>query len=271
MADGDGLLCVNYRTDRARELLAGLADPGFDAFARGSVDFAAATGMVEYSEAHTAYMTALFPDEVIDDTLGQVVARAGLRQLRLAETEKYPHVTFFFNGGIETPDPAEERHMASSPKVATYDLQPQMSAREVTDRLVSAIRAGDHDFIVTNYANPDMVGHTGDLDAAIRAVETVDACLGEVCDAIAAVGGTMLVCADHGNCETMIDPETGGPHTAHTLNEVPVWLVGASMPLHDGRLADVAPTLLALLDLPQPAAMTGQSLLDEPQMQEARA
>ena len=264
MASGDGLFCVNFRTDRSREILAAFAAPDFDAFARPALAFADVTGMVEYSQAHNAYMTAVFPDQKIDDTLGQVVARAGLRQLRLAETEKYPHVTFFFNGGVETPEPGEARHMAPSPKVATYDLAPAMSEAAVTERLVSAIRAGDTDLIVTNYANPDMVGHTGDLQAAIAAVEAVDSGLGQAVAAIEEVGGAMLICADHGNCEMMIDPETGGPHTAHTLNRVPVWLVGGgASALRDGRLADVAPTLLALLGIAQPAAMTGRSLLAE--------
>jgi len=264
VAPGDGLFCANFRTDRAREILAALADPGFDGFARPARPaFAAVTGMVEYSQAHDAYMTAVFPDEEIADTLGQTVARAGLAQLRLAETEKYPHVTFFFNGGIETPDPHEERFMAPSPKVATYDLAPRMSEEAVTKRLVSAIRSGEYDLIVTNYANPDMVGHTGDLDAAIAAVEAVDAGLGQAVAAIEEAGGAMLICADHGNCETMIDPVTGGVHTAHTLNEVPVWLVGSdAKALSAGRLADVAPTLLALLGIAQPDAMTGRSLID---------
>jgi len=264
MAPGDGLFCANFRTDRAREILAALADPVFDAFARPAPPaFAAVTGMVEYSTAHAAYMAAVFPDEEIVDTLGQTVARADLRQLRLAETEKYPHVTFFFNGGVETPEPHEERFMAPSPQVATYDLAPAMSEAAVTERLVSAIRSGDYDLVVTNYANPDMVGHTGDLDAAIAAVEAVDAGLGRAVAAIEEAGGTMLICADHGNCETMIDPVTGGVHTAHTLNDVPVWLVGGEGgALHDGRLADVAPTLLALLGVAQPAAMTGRSLID---------
>jgi len=228
MKDGDGLFCINFRSDRAREILAAFAAPDFDGFARGAIAFAARTGMVEYSQAHNAYMAAIFPDQDIADTLGQTVARAGLRQLRLAETEKYPHVTFFFNGGVEAPEEGETRHMAPSPKVATYDLAPEMSEAQVTQRLVSAIRAGDTDLIVTNYANPDMVGHTGDLTAAIAAVEAVDAGLGKAVAAIEDVGGAMLICADHGNCETMIDPETGGPHTAHTLNRVPVWLVGGA-------------------------------------------
>lgn len=263
MNSGDGLFSTSFRTDRTREIMAAFADPAFTAFDRPAPTFAARTGMVEYSENHRAYMDAVFADDEIVDTLGQVASRAGLRQLRLAETEKYPHVTFFFNGGIETPQPAEERHMAPSPKVATYDLQPEMSEGEVTERLVSAIRSGDYDLIVTNYANPDMVGHTGDLNAAIKAVEAVDAGLGKAVAAIGEAGGAMLVCADHGNCETMIDPETGGPHTAHTLNEVPVWLVGKKTTLEHGRLADVAPTLLALLGLEQPAAMTGRSLIVE--------
>ena len=264
MVPGDGIFCTSFRTDRTREIMAALADPRFTAFERAAPAFAVCTGMVEYSADHRSYMDAAFEDEELADTLGQVISRASLRQLRLAETEKYPHVTFFFNGGIETPEPAEERHMAPSPKVATYDMQPEMSEGAVTERLVSAIRSGDYDLIVTNYANPDMVGHTGDLDAAIKAVEAVDAGLGKAVAAIEEAGGAMLVCADHGNCETMIDPETGGPHTAHTLNEVPVWLIGRNgVTLENGRLADVAPTLLDLLGLDRPAAMTGHSLIGE--------
>ncbi len=262
MNPGDGLFCTSFRTDRTREIMAAFAAPDFTEFARTAPAFAACTGMVEYSTAHRAYMDAVFADEEIEDTLGHVIARAGLRQLRLAETEKYPHVTFFFNGGIETPNPQEERHMAPSPKVATYDLQPEMSEGAVTERLVSAIQSGDYDLIVTNYANPDMVGHTGDINAAIAAVEAVDAGLGKAIAAIGEAGGAMLICADHGNCETMIDPETGGPHTAHTLNKVPVWLFGkGNVALEHGRLADVAPTLLALLGLKKPDAMTGRSLI----------
>ena len=265
MRDGDGVLMVNFRADRARELLDAIAGPGFDAFPRRDLSFAAATGMVGYSASHDAWMDVLFPDQDIPDTLGEVVARAGMTQFRLAETEKYPHVTFFLNGGAEAPLSGETRHMEPSPKVRTYDEAPEMSARGVTDALVAAIRSGAHDLIVVNYANPDMVGHTGDLDAAIRAVEVVDGCLGEALDALSEAGGAALVTADHGNCETMIDPATGRPHTAHTLNEVPVHLVG--MPgksIDSGRLADVAPTLLAMLGLEQPAAMTGASLLREP-------
>lgn len=269
---GDGLFCVNFRTDRAREILAALAAPDFTEFERNDLRLAIATGMVEYSESHNRYMDAVFADQTIDDTLGEVVARAGLRQLRLAETEKYPHVTFFFNGGIEPPEDGEQRHMAPSPKVATYDLQPEMSAQAVTETFVDAIRSGTYDLIIVNYANPDMVGHTGDLQAAIKAVETVDAGLGAAVDAMAKVGGRMIVTADHGNCEMMIDPETGGPHTAHTLNEVPIYLVGEDAPLQQGgRLADIAPTLLKLLGLEQPALMTGNCLIATAEQQGKRA
>jgi 2,3-bisphosphoglycerate-independent phosphoglycerate mutase len=191
--------------------------------------------------------------------LGAWVAKAGLRQYRLAETEKYPHVTFFLNGGEEEPAAGEDRAMPKSPAVATYDLQPEMSSVEVTDKFVAAIDEG-YDLIVVNYANPDMVGHTGDLSAAIAACEAVDEGLGRVLPVLQAVGGTMIVTADHGNCEKMIDPDTGAPHTAHTTNLVPVALVGAQGDLRDGRLADLAPTLLELMGLPKPAEMTGQSL-----------
>jgi 2,3-bisphosphoglycerate-independent phosphoglycerate mutase len=195
--------------------------------------------------------------------LGAVVADAGLTQLRIAETEKYAHVTFFLNGGEETLFPGEERILVPSPKVATYDLKPEMSAFEVTDKLVEAIRADRFDLIVVNYANTDMVGHTGDLQAAIKAVEAVDLCLGRLRDAVAERGGAMLITADHGNAETMQDPKTGEPHTAHTLNRVPVVLVNgaAAGRLRDGRLADIAPTLLSLMGLRQPAEMTGHSLI----------
>ncbi len=263
MEDGDALLCFNFRADRVREILAALLDPGFDGFARPRTPhFAAAVGMTRYSDALAPLMTALFAPQPMDHLLGQEVAAAGRRQLRLAETEKYAHVTYFFNGGEETPNAGEDRILVPSPKVATYDLQPEMSAPEVTARAVAAIGSGTYDLIVLNFANPDMVGHTGSLPAAIKAVETVDAGLGRIAEAIARAGGALLVTADHGNCERMRDPETGGPHTAHTTNPVPVLLAGApGARLHDGRLADVAPTLLGLMGLPVPAAMTGRSLL----------
>jgi 2,3-bisphosphoglycerate-independent phosphoglycerate mutase len=189
------------------------------------------------------------------------VAAAGKTQLRMAETEKYPHVTYFFNGLNEPPNIHEDRAMAPSPKVATYDLQPEMSAEALTDKAVAAIEAGAHDLIVINFANPDMVGHTGSLPAAITAVETVDRCLGRVADALEKAGGAMVVTADHGNAELMRDPQTGGPHTAHTTNPAPVMAVGASGRMRDGRLADLAPTLLALMGLAQPEEMTGRDLL----------
>ena len=258
--DGDGLFCLNFRADRAREILAAMAAPLFAAFDAGARPvWAACLGMVEYSEAHNAYMTTVFPSREIVNTLGEWVAKHGKRQFRLAETEKYPHVTFFLNGGEEQPETGEDRYMAPSPKVATYDLQPEMSCAEVTDHFVQAIQDG-YDLIVVNYANPDMVGHTGDLKAAIAACEAVDQGLARVVAALEQVGGAMIVTADHGNCEVMIDPDTGGPHTAHTLNPA---LVGgpSGVSLKPGRLADLAPTLLELMGLPQPPEMTGESLI----------
>jgi 2,3-bisphosphoglycerate-independent phosphoglycerate mutase len=260
---GDGLFCLNFRADRAREIMAAIGAPAFNGFDTGRrIDWAMLLGMVEYSDAHNAFMATAYPKRALANTLGAWVAQHGLRQFRLAETEKYPHVTFFLNGGRETPEPGEDRHMPQSPKVATYDLAPEMAAAEVGEGLVRAIGEG-YDLIVVNFANPDMVGHTGDLSAAIRAVEAVDTQLGRALAALGAAGGAMLLTADHGNCEQMIDPDTGGPHTAHTLNPVPVALIGGpeGAGLGSGRLADVAPTLLALMGLPQPPEMTGQSLL----------
>ncbi|MEM1272438.1 MAG: 2,3-bisphosphoglycerate-independent phosphoglycerate mutase [Pseudomonadota bacterium] len=263
MASMDGIFMLNYRADRAREILAAIADPTFDAFdIPGRPHLAARLGMVNYSTAHDDYMSAVFPKQKIANTLGSWVAQHGLRQFRLAETEKYPHVTFFLNGGVEPPETGEDRYMPKSPNVATYDLQPEMSAPEVTERLVGAIGA-DYDLIIVNYANPDMVGHTGDLDAAIKACEAVDQGLGAALAALDQVGGTMIVTADHGNCDVMINRETGGPHTAHTLNPVPVILAGgpAGATMRDGRLSDLAPTILQLMGLTQPPEMTGESLL----------
>jgi len=204
----------------------------------------------------------IFPPQSMSHILGEIAAEAGRTQLRMAETEKFPHVTYFFNGGREELYPGEDRIMVPSPKVATYDLQPEMSAPELTGKALAAINSAKYDLIILNFANPDMVGHTGVLAAAIRAVETVDACLGRILEAVTAQGGALLVTADHGNCELMKDPVIGGPHTAHTTNPVPVMLAGgpAGIKLHDGRLADIAPTLLALMELPQPAEMTGGSL-----------
>ncbi|WP_417209256.1 2,3-bisphosphoglycerate-independent phosphoglycerate mutase [Antarctobacter sp.] len=262
IAPNDGLFFLNFRADRAREILAAIGAPDFDGFTRKKKDFSALLGMVEYSDAHNAYMTTAYPKRKIVNTLGEWVAKQGKTQFRLAETEKYPHVTFFLNGGKETPEPHEDRFMPKSPKVATYDMQPEMSAGEVTAKFLEAIDHG-YDLIVVNYANPDMVGHTGDLQAAMKACEAVDAGLGQVVAKLEQTGGALLVIADHGNCETMVDPETGGPHTAHTTNLVPVILFGGpeGAALRDGRLADVAPTLLQLMDLPQPEEMTGVSLI----------
>jgi 2,3-bisphosphoglycerate-independent phosphoglycerate mutase len=264
MKDGDAILCFNFRADRVRELLAALVEPGFDGFVRPrAIGFARAVGMARYSDDLAQYMDTLFPPQTMSNLLGEVVSRAGMTQLRMAETEKYPHVTYFLNGGEEATYQGEDRIMVPSPKVATYDLQPEMSAPELTEKAVAAIDSRKYDMIVLNFANPDMVGHTGSLPAAIKAVETVDAGLGRIDEAIRRQGGALLVTADHGNCEMMRDPETGGPHTAHTTNPVPVILVNyRANHIHDGRLADIAPTMLHLLGLPQPAEMTGRALTE---------
>jgi 2,3-bisphosphoglycerate-independent phosphoglycerate mutase len=265
MQDGDGVLMFNYRSDRAREMLTALLDPMFDGFKRARlVKFADAVGMVEYSAALNEFLKTLFPPVAIKMGLGETVARAGLKQLRIAETEKYAHVTFFFNGGEERQFEGEDRILVPSPKVATYDLKPEMSAPEVTDKLVEAIGSGKYDLIVANYANTDMVGHSGILPAAIKAVEAVDASLGRLMEAVNKAGGVLLVTADHGNAEQMYDEATHQKHTQHTLNRVPALLFNAPAgvrSLHDGKLADVAPTMLALMQLRQPAEMTGHSLL----------
>ncbi len=262
--DGDGFFCLNFRADRAREILLALGAADFDGFDTGArPKWAALLGMVDYSTRHNSFMTTCYPKQELVNTLGEWVAQHGRTQFRLAETEKYPHVTFFLNGGKETPSAGEDRFMPLSPKVATYDLQPEMSEPEVADQLVGAIRKG-YDLIVVNFANPDMVGHTGSLPAAIKACEAVDDGLGRALAALEDMRGAMIVTADHGNCELMVDPVTGGPHTAHTTNLVPVILVGgpAGASLRaDGRLADLAPTVLQLMGLPQPAEMTGKSLI----------
>ena len=265
MRDGDGLLMANFRADRVRQILSALVDPDFAGFTRPrAVAFAAAAGVVSYSSALSAHLAALLAQRSLTATLGDVVAENGLAQLRLAETEKYAHVTFFFNGGREAVLPGEERILIPSPQVATYDQKPEMSAAEVTDALVEAIASQRFDFILVNYANPDMVGHSGKLEATIRAVEFVDRCLGRIDEAIERAGGAFVITADHGNAERMREPRANQPHTAHTTDVVPILLVrpsGTTPTLRDGRLADVAPTVLALLGLPQPQAMTGESLL----------
>ena len=267
MHDGDGLLMANFRADRARQLLTALLDDRFDSFALSRrITWAASLGMVEYSEALNPFIPAMFPPESLTHLLGEVVADAGLKQLRIAETEKYAHVTFFFSGGREEPFAGEERILVPSPDVATYDLKPEMSAYEVTEKLEKAIAEERYDLIIVNYANTDMVGHSGDMNAAMMAVEAVDRCIGRLEAALRAKGGVMLITADHGNAEHMHSDETGQPHTAHTLNLVPVVLVGETfknrqIAVPEGRLADIAPTLLRLLHLSQPAQMTGRSLL----------
>jgi 2,3-bisphosphoglycerate-independent phosphoglycerate mutase len=265
MQDGDGVLMANFRADRVREILASLLDPDFDKFPRKRVPhFAAALGLTEYSAELDRFLAPIFAADRLEDTFGEVIAKAGMKQLRIAETEKYAHVTFFFNGGREAAFPGEERILVPSPNVATYDLQPAMSAYALTDALVAAIDAATFDVIVVNFANADMVGHTGIMAAAIAAVEAVDACLGRLAEAVARAGGCLLVTADHGNIEQMTDPVTGEPHTAHTTNPVPVVLINPPRSvgrLAHGKLADIAPTLLGLLGLPQPDAMTGHSLL----------
>lgn len=271
MTDGDGVLMFNYRSDRAREILTALLDPMFDGFKRGRiVKFAAAVGMTEYSAALNHFLKTLFPPETIKMGLGETVSKAGLRQLRIAETEKYAHVTFFFNGGEERQFEGEDRILVPSPKVKTYDLKPEMSAGEVTDKLVEAIGSAKYDLVVVNYANTDQVGHSGDYNAAVKAVETVDGCLGRLMAAVQKAHGVLLVTADHGNAELMFDEKTHQKHTQHTLNRVPALLFNAPAGIHslaDGKLADVAPTMLALMKVTQPAEMTGHSLLSRAERQ----
>ncbi len=275
MHDGDGVLMANFRADRAREILTALLDPAFDGFERQRVvRFAAALGMASYSTALDGFIPALFPPQRLGGVLGEVVSNAGLKQLRIAETEKYAHVTFFFNGGEEQQFAGEERILVPSPRVATYDLKPEMSAFEVTDRLVESIEAGTFDVIIVNYANGDMVGHTGDYAAAVKAVEAVDVCLGRLEAAVLAADGAMLITADHGNCEQMKDPVTGAAHTAHTTGPVPLVIAGAPAGVNgltDGRLCDVAPTVLDLMGVAQPAEMTGRSLVTHGKLSEAAA
>jgi len=267
--DGDSVFFFNFRADRAREITRAFVQPDFTAFA---VDerpkLSVFMTMTEYDPKFSSWVEVAFPPQNLNNTLGEVVSRTGIRQLRIAETEKYAHVTYFFNGGIETPFPLEDRCLIPSAReVPTYDLKPAMSAPEVTQEVVARIRSRNYGFIVLNYANLDMVGHTGILKAAIEACEVVDACLGKVIDAVTEQGGALLVTADHGNAEEMIDRLHGGPHTAHTSsNPVPVVLIDPRRPgakLHDGILADVAPTILTIMNLPIPPEMTGRCLFEE--------
>lgn len=262
MRDGDGVICFNFRSDRVREITSALMLEDFDGFER---KVRPKLNYVCYTTYNKEFdLPVAFPPRPMKNTLGEYAASKGLKQIRTAETEKYPHVTFFFNGGIEKPNENEERALVASPKVATYDLQPEMSAEGVTAGICRAIRSGEPDLVIINFANPDMVGHTGSIPAAIAAVEATDRCVGEVLSAVKDAGGAALVTADHGNAEQMIDTTTGKPHTAHTTNLVHVFYYGAdkdAVKLKDGILADVSPTLLDLLGLEQPEEMTGSSLL----------
>jgi 2,3-bisphosphoglycerate-independent phosphoglycerate mutase len=261
MRDGDALICFNFRSDRMRQILRALTDPGFDGFDTGVRPQIHVATMTSYDRTFT--FPVAFEPFSMARIMAEVVSEAGLAMFRTAETEKYPHVTYFFNGGIEKPFAREERELVPSPKVPTYDLLPEMSAVGVTDVLIKAIESGRYDFTLCNYANCDMVGHTGVLPAVIRAVETVDACLTRVVAAASKAGARLLVTADHGNCELMIDPEGGGPHTAHTTNPVPLVVVDpdGARPLRDGgALCDVGPTILSMMRLEQPAEMTGRDL-----------
>ena len=261
--DGDAVVFMNFRADRARQLTAAFVAPGFDGFDARRPRLSRFTCLTEY-DATLPAPVAFAPDD-LRDTLGEVLAEAGLNQLRIAETEKYAHVTFFFSGGREDPFPGEQRILVPSPKVATYDLQPEMSCPELTARLVDAIRAGTFDVVACNIANPDMVGHTGDLQAAILAAQAVDQAIGAIEAVVREVGGALLITADHGNLEQMRDPATGQAHTAHTIGPVPLVYVGTRRAtLRAGSaLRDVAPTMLDLLGLPRPDAMTGRSLFDD--------
>jgi len=260
--DGDGFLCLNFRSDRARQIMSAIASPTFKKFdVSKQPNWELVTGMTKYSDEHSAFMSNLFSNKPINNTLGVWTSKHGYTQLRLAETEKYPHVTFFLNGGRESIEAGETRFMPKSPKVVTYDLAPEMSSREVTDKLIEAIK-NKIDLIIVNYANPDMVGHTGDLKAAVKACEAIDRALKRILPVLEESNGCMLLTSDHGNCETMINLETKEPHTAHTTNLVPAILIGRNRKLRQiGRLADIAPTLLELMGLPKPTEMTGESLL----------
>ncbi|MHA1539696.1 MAG: 2,3-bisphosphoglycerate-independent phosphoglycerate mutase [Alphaproteobacteria bacterium] len=267
MEDGDALIMANFRADRAREILSALVDPNFEGFARQKIiSFADAIGFVKYSESLDPFLKTLFAPSEIKNGLGELLAEKKLKQLRLAETEKYAHVTFFFNGGNETEYAGEDRILVPSPAVRTYDLKPEMAAQDVTDHLVSAIEKGAHDLIVVNYANPDMVGHTGVFDAVIQAIETIDNCLGQVLTAVKKTDASLFITADHGNAEQIVNYETGAAHTAHSCNVVPFVFLGSgaqkNVVLKDGCLADIAPTILTLMQVPQPIEMTGKSLLD---------
>ncbi len=262
---GDAMIFFNFRPDRTRELTRAFIDPDFDGFARaGGYKPVTFVGMTRYDDTFQNILTAFKP-QTLSNTMGEYLAANGKTQLRIAETEKYAHVTFFFNGGVETPNQDEDRVLIPSPKVTTYDLKPDMSANEVCEKAVELIGSGKYDVMILNFANCDMVGHTGIMEAAMEAVRTVDTCVGKVVEAVLATGGAALITADHGNADMMVDPATGEPFTAHTTNKVPFVLVDPSRKgvalRGDGRLADLAPTMLDLMGLPKPAEMSGESLI----------
>lgn len=265
MQDGDSFIFCNFRADRARQLTKALCMPNFDLFERKRViNFSAKVQLTEYSTEHSTFMSTMFPPEVIKDSLGEVIANNGLKQLRIAETEKYAHVTFFFNCGVEKENKDEDRILIKSPAVATYDLKPEMSAIEVNNTLIDEINKDKYDFIVVNFANADMVGHTGKMDAAIQAIKTLDAELKKLVEAVLNKNGTICVTADHGNAEKMLDSETNLPCTTHTTNRVPFIVVSNKndkLQLNNGSLSDIAPTVLKMLKIKQPKAMTGKSLI----------
>jgi 2,3-bisphosphoglycerate-independent phosphoglycerate mutase len=261
MRDGDALICFNYRSDRMRQIVRALIDPGFDGFDVSRRPKVSVTTLTNYDK--TFDVPVAFPPTSMARILAEVLSSRGLSMLKTAETEKYPHVTYFFNGGVEQPYPCESRVMIPSPKVATYDLQPEMSAAGVTDALCNGISSGEQDFILCNYANADMVGHSGSIPATIKAVETVDRMLARVLKAAESAGTRLIVTADHGNAEMMIDPETGGPHTAHTTNPVPFVVIDWKQEQRlrsGGALCDVAPTILSMLGIEQPPEMSGVNL-----------
>lgn len=263
MEDGDAVVFMNFRADRAREISVAITDPDFNGFERKrSPKLGVFATLTRYADAYD-YPVA-YTKEKVADSFGEIVSRAGLKQLRIAETEKYPHVTYFFSGGEEKEFPGEDRVLVASPKVATYDLQPQMSAPEVTDKILEAIASGKYSAIICNYANGDMVGHTGNFEAAKQAIEALDVCIGRCVAAMQAAGGEVLITADHGNAEVMWDPTAKQPHTQHTTDLVPLLYIGrkASIaPQGEGALRDIAPTLLAMMGVPQPEAMTGHALI----------
>ena len=261
ISEGDACIFMNFRPDRAREITRTLVDPDFEGFQRKRGFFDTHFVCTTSYDATMPNVEVAFPKESLHNIFGQYISDSGLTQLRIAETEKYAHVTFFFNGGVEQTFPGEDRCLVASPKVATYDLQPEMSAYEVCDKCVERIKSGKYDVIILNYANCDMVGHTGVFDAAVKAVETVDECVGRTVDAIREMGGIALITADHGNAEQMLQEDGKSPFTAHTTNLVPFCIVGADVKLRDGRLADIAPTMLDLMGLEKPVEMTGESLI----------